>query len=277
MIDLHAYTTESGGGLMPHELIGHAAIVGVRVVAVTDRDTVAGIDAAAAVLPAGMTLVPGAEISCRAVVGGRPRSVRLLAYLVDRDDRAMSELLGRARDSAELRARRAVRLLRVEGYPVDWPQAADEARGAPVSRGHIAAALVAAGVVPTVDVALGPAWLGVGGPFHIASRQPDVAAALTVVRGAGGVAVLGHPCASLPVELLRDLAARGLAGIEVDHPGHDADTRLRLRDVAAELRLLPIGGSGYDGPPGQLGSDTTPYATYQRLIAQAAGATPIRA
>ncbi|ABD11169.1 hypothetical protein CcI156_17970 [Frankia sp. CcI156] len=276
MIDLHAYTSESGGSLMPHELVAQAVVAGVKVLAITDRDTVAGIDPAAAVLPARMTLVPGVEISCQAVVGGRPRPVRLLSYLFDPDDRAVSELLGRARDSAELRARRAVRLLHMEGYPIDWPQVAAQTRGGPVGRRHIAAALVAAGIVPTLDAALGRGWLGAGGPFHVASRQPDITAALTVVRGAGGVAALAYPCASLPVDLLRDLAARGLAGIEVDHPEHDEDTRRRLLDVAGGLRLLPIGGSGYHRPPGRLGSETTPPAVYRRLMATATGTPPIR-
>jgi len=278
MIDLHTHTTASDGALMPQELVAHAAAAGLRVLAITDHDTTGGIEPAAAALPAGMTLLPGVEISCRAQVAGRVREVHLLAYLFVREDRALADLLGRVRDSRELRARRTVGLLRAEGHRIEWPQVAAVAGGAPVGGRHLAAAMVAAGIVSSVDVAFGPDWLG--GPFHAPMWRPEVTEALTVVRGAGGVGVLAHPCAPdgapLSVEFVADLAARGLVGIEVDHPDHDEDARRRLRHLADELTLLPIGSSGFHGPDtSRLGSDTTTPQVYARLIAHASGSPPI--
>ena len=277
MIDLHTYTSASGGSLLPPELVSHAATVGVTVLAITDHDTTAGIEAAACVLPAGLTLVPGVEISCREADGG----VHLLAYLFDQEDRVLAEMLGRIRDGREVQARRAVGLLRAGGHPIDWPQVTEVAGGAPVARRHIAAAMVTAGITATMELALGPDWLGPGGPLHTQAWRPTVARAITVVRGAGGVPVLAHPRAPggapLTAEQVTEMVARGLVGIQVNHPGHDSQARRELRELAARLHLVPIGGSGFHNPDAdRLGAASTSQAAYRRLVSEASGAAPIR-
>jgi predicted metal-dependent phosphoesterase TrpH len=269
MIDLHTYTTASDGQLTPQELVAYAVTVGVDVLAITDRDTTAGAAAAAAVVPAGLTLVPGVEISCREADGGR---VHLLAYLFDPGNRMLAETLGRIRDSREMQARRAVGLLRADGHPIDWPQVAMVAGGSRVGPRHVAAAMVTAGLAPTLEIALGADWLGLGGPLHTPAWRPTVARAITVVRGAGGVPVLAHPrapgSAPFTTEHVAEMAAHGLGGIEVNHPGHDDEARRELRELAATLGVLPIGGSGFQGPhTGRLGAASTSRAAYKELAA----------
>jgi predicted metal-dependent phosphoesterase TrpH len=95
------------------------------------------------------------------------------------------------------------------------------------------------------------------------------------------VPVFAHPAAvkrgrTVSEQVIVDLAAAGLAGIEVDHIDHDEDTRARLRVLAAETGLLVTGSSDYHGTRKavRLGANTTDEAVYEALVAQATGAKP---
>ena len=107
MIDLHAHSTASDGTTPPDALVREAAAAGLSVLALTDHDTTAGWSAAAEALPAGLSLVRGAEISCN----HRGVSLHLLAYLFDDSDPALTERLAQVRSSRLTRAQRMVELL----------------------------------------------------------------------------------------------------------------------------------------------------------------------
>src|SRR2546430_9956865 len=114
-IDLHAHSTASDGTCTPAELVTAAADAGLDVVAITDHDTTAGWAAAEAALPAGLTLVRGAELSCRWYGTEPPIALHLLAYLFDPADVALSAELARVRQAREHRAERMGELLRADG------------------------------------------------------------------------------------------------------------------------------------------------------------------
>lgn len=266
----------------------------LAVVALTDHDTTAGLAEAAAALPAGLTLVPGAEISCGTVVAdgrdgrgpraaaGRWVSLHLLAYLFDPAEPAFAAARAGVRAARLGRAERMVELLRSDGHPVEWERVRGFADGV-VGRPHVAEALVEVGLVPTVGHAFTPDWIGTRGRYWVGKDEPDVLEAIRLVRGAGGVAVLAHPYASkrgdvVGAEAIRAMAAAGLAGLEVDHPDHDQGQRTRLRALAAELDLVVTGSSDFHGPskPQGLGAETTAPAAYEALVAGASGAAPLR-
>jgi 3',5'-nucleoside bisphosphate phosphatase len=278
--DLHSHSSASDGTEAPAEVMRLAAEAGLDVIALTDHDTVAGHRAAAAALPAGLTLLPGMELSCRL----EGHSVHLLAYLFDPANERLAGEMAEIRESRLFRARTMVSKLAELGAPVTWDQVSEIAAGGVVGRPHIARALVDAGVVPTVADAFTPEWIGPGGRAHVARYALDPARAVRLVRGAGGVSVLAHPRGSArgwrtPDEVIEELAGAGLTGIEVFHPQHDERERAALSELANRLGLLISGGSDDHGDLTgyRIGTEVAPDGTYERLIEQATGAVPVTA
>src|SRR5947209_4265565 len=117
-IDLHTHSTASDGTLTPAELVVAASAAGLDVVALTDHDTTAGWPAAVAARPPGLTLVPGAELSCRWFAVAPPIALHLLAYLFDPEDAALAGALTTLRRGRAERAERMVALMRADGLDV---------------------------------------------------------------------------------------------------------------------------------------------------------------
>ncbi|MCU1677406.1 MAG: hypothetical protein JWM93_2164, partial [Frankiales bacterium] len=182
----------------------------------------------------------------------------------------------------ERRARAMVEALIGLGAPVTHAQVAALAGDATsIGRPHIARALVAAGVVPDVASAFTAEWIGAGGRAFAPKYTLDAAAAVALVRAAGGVPVFAHPAASKRGDIVTDediaaLAALGLAGVEVDHPDHTPEDRRRLRGLAGELGLFVTGSSDDHGEitGHRIGCETTEMAAYERLLEQATGVRP---
>ena len=276
--DLHCHSTASDGSCPPAEVMARARAAGLDVVALTDHDTVAGHAEARRALPAGLTLVPGMEMSCR--LAGH--SVHLLGYLFDPADAALAAECARIRASRRSRARAIVARLAALGAPVSWEQVSEIAGGGVVGRPHIARAMAAAGVIRSPDEAFGPDWLGPGGRAHVTRYAPGPVRAIALIRAAGGVPVLAHPRAAargwqLPDAEIARLAAAGLAGIEVRHPDHDHEERMALGALAGRLGLFASGGSDDHGrwTGYRIGCDTIAPQAYERLVMQATGAAPV--
>ncbi|MFD7560404.1 MULTISPECIES: PHP domain-containing protein [unclassified Streptomyces] len=277
-IDLHAHSTASDGTDTPAELVRNAAAAGLDVVALTDHDTVGGYAEAVAAVPAGLTLVTGAELSCRLDGVG----MHMLAYLFDPEEPELARERELVRDDRTPRAQTMVGKLRDLGVDVTWEQVARIAGTGSVGRPHIATALVELGVVPTVSDAFTPDWLADGGRAYAEKHELDPFDAIRLVKAAGGVTVFAHPLAvkrgeCVPEAAIAELAAAGLDGIEVDHMDHDADTRARLRGLAADLGLLTTGSSDYHGSRKtcRLGEYTTDPEIYGEITRRATGAFPV--
>ncbi|MEU7181855.1 PHP domain-containing protein [Streptomyces celluloflavus] len=277
-IDLHTHSTASDGTDTPAELVRNAAACGLDVVALTDHDTVGGHAEARAALPAGLTLVTGAELSCR--IEGV--SLHLLAYLFDPREPEFARERELVRDDRVPRARAMVGKLRDLGVPVTWEQVARIAGDGAVGRPHVASALVELGVVPSVSDAFTPQWLANDGRAYVGKHELDPFDAIRLVKAAGGVTVFAHPLAVkrgsvVPESAIAELAAAGLDGIEVDHMDHDAPTRARLRGLAGDLGLLPTGSSDYHGSRKtcRLGEYTTDPEIYGEIVRRATGAFPV--
>ncbi|WP_416977241.1 PHP domain-containing protein [Streptomyces sp. T028] len=277
-IDLHCHSTASDGTDTPAELVRNAAAAGLDVVALTDHDTTRGYAEAIGALPEGLTLVTGAELSCR--IDGV--SMHMLAYLFDPEEPALLAERELVRDDRVPRARGMIAKLQGLGVPVTWEQVARIAGDGSVGRPHVATALVELGVVPTVSDAFTQDWLADGGRAFVEKHETDPFEAIRLVKGAGGVAVFAHPGASkrgrtVPESAIAEMAAAGLDGVEVDHMDHDEDTRARLRGLAKDLGLLVTGSSDYHGSRKTcvLGEYTTDPEVYGEITRRATGAFPV--
>jgi len=269
-IDLHTHSTASDGTDPPAQVMRRAAEAGLDVVALTDHDTLAGHAEARRVLPPGLTLLAGLELSCR--LAGR--SVHMLAYAVDPQNTELAAECTAIVEARRSRARRMVEALRELGVGITWAQVEALAGGGVVGRPHIARAMVAAGAISRPEQAFTPEWIGPGGRAHVSRYAPDPQRAIGLIRGAGGAAVLAHPGAVSRSEKLSDetiagLAAAGMAGLEVAHPDHDHAERERLGALATMLGLVPCGGSDDHGSLTgyRIGQETTAPEAYERLIA----------
>jgi predicted metal-dependent phosphoesterase TrpH len=291
-IDLHTHSTASDGTDPPAEVVRRARQAGLDVLALTDHDTLGGHAEARQALggvvgpgpaergvvgpeqaePPGLTLVTGMELSCRL----EGRSVHMLAYGLDAFEG--SEL---ATECAAIvaarrsRGRHMVDRLRGLGVDITWPQVEALAEGGVVGRPHIARAMVAAGAISRPEQAFSPEWIGAGGRAYVSRYALDPVRALRLIAEAGGAAVLAHPGAlsrgrRISAETVSRLARAGLAGLEVQHPDHDQAERSRLGALAADLDLVPTGGSDDHGSltGHRLGQETCPAESYERLVAR---------
>ncbi|MFE4872350.1 MULTISPECIES: PHP domain-containing protein [unclassified Streptomyces] len=280
-IDLHTHSTASDGTDTPAELVRNAAAAGLDVIALTDHDTTRGYAQAIAALPGldrDLTLVTGAELSCRIDGVG----LHMLAYLFDPEEPELVRERELVRDDRVPRARGMVAKLRELGVPITWEQVARIAGDGSVGRPHVAEALVELGVVDSVSDAFVPDWLADGGRAYVGKHELDPFDAIRLVKAAGGVTVFAHPLALkrgqvVPESAIAELAAAGLDGIEVDHTDHDAPTRARLRSLARELGLLATGSSDYHGSRKavRLGECTTDPEIYGEITRRATGAFPV--
>ena len=277
VVDLHTHTTASDGTDSPCALVAGAAHAGIDVLAITDHDTTAGWDEARSALPAGMTLVPGVELSCVSADG---IAVHLLGYLFDPTAPALATELRHLRDERVRRTRVMAERMAADGLPID-PEAVLASAGASVGRPHLGQALIRAGVVTTMDEAFaGP--LSRRGAYYEEKRDVAVVEAVAMVTRAGGVSVLAHARAASRGRTLDDaaiaaLADAGLRGLEVDHHDHTPADRAHLRALAGRLGLVPTGSSDYHGANKtvRLGAEHTALDQYERLVSGATGSVAV--
>jgi 3',5'-nucleoside bisphosphate phosphatase len=273
VIDLHTHTTFSDGTFTPEELVALARERGLTAVAVTDHDSTEGIGRALdAAKDGGPEIVPGVEFST--VRDGQ--GIHVLAYWVDlHHDRFQAELR-RLRGDRFSRGEQMVAKLRELGHPISFERVRDIAEGKNIVRPHIAQALVEAGVVPTIEDAFTPALIKDGGRAYVEKHALDPVAALELIKEADGLAVVAHPGLfreglGVPDEVIVELAAAGLDGIEARHPDHPPGAETRYRDMARRLGLVVTGSSDCHGTrydPVRLGSVTTDPKEFARLRAK---------
>jgi predicted metal-dependent phosphoesterase TrpH len=261
-VDLHAHSCRSDGVLEPLDLVGEAAAAGVQVLALSDHDTLAGVRELVApgspVLP--LELLPAVEINSVAV--GIPQlwegELHILGLGVDISDDFFEATLDHQRGSRLTRFNRIVDRLRQLGFPID--EEADRLlagqgaeRGASLGRPQIARCLVAARFASSVNDAM-QRLLARGKPAYVPREGLGPAEAISAIRAAGGLPSLAHFAdAYVRRDLVQELAGFGLGGLEVHYRHFDAETISDLAAVAAEVHLVPTGGSDYHG-------DTETYA-----------------
>ena len=252
-VDLHTHTLRSDGLLTPVELVTAAADAGVKLLAITDHDTLAGVRELRrdGTIPDGLEVVPGIEINT--VVEDRGNvmegEVHILGLGVDPNDEALEAALARQRDARRLRFDRMVEKLRAQGVPIDralegLPATTEEDA---LGRPRLARALIRCGYAQSVEDAFRQ-HLSRGRPAYVPRQGLGPREAIQAIRDAGGLASLAH-YAEAPEHLLwmRALIDMGLNGLEVYYRAYDQETVATLRGIAEDLRLVMTGGTDYHG------------------------------
>ncbi len=262
-VDLHVHTNASDGELSPAELVGVAVQFGLQVIGITDHDTTAGInDAVAAAASAGLTVVPGLEISTD-IPGSE---VHVLGYHIDIDAPQLREKLSLFRDSRLNRARGMTEKLGSLGLHLDWERIEEIADGAVIGRPHIAQALQERGYVSTIGEAF-DRYIGRNGPAYVERYKMTPAEAVQTILASGGVPVLAHPLQILHV--VPGLVQAGLAGLECYYTGYTSDDVQLLVGLAERYGLVATGGSDFHGelvqPDNFLGGVVVPFSAVEGL------------
>ena len=242
MLELHSHTTCSDGSLTPAELVEFAARQGVKALAITDHDTMAGWDEAiSAAAPLGVEIVPGLELST--VYNGR--SMHILGFYPD-----MEKLRSPLQERVEGRKRRAVKMaekLADLGFPIELP---DMSGALAPGRPHIASALRKAGHVKSNNEAF-ERFLKDDGPAYVPYEKFTAREGIELLLSCGAVPVWAHPYifrGGTVETILPELVEAGLMGLEVYHPTHSASQTRKLEEYCREYGLVMTGGSDYHGP-----------------------------
>jgi 3',5'-nucleoside bisphosphate phosphatase len=248
MLELHCHTTYSDGTLTPKQLVEAAVQAGVKALAITDHDTVSGWEEAIEVANVyNLEIIPGVELSTvhhgksLHILGFYPDATKLTPPLFERVE-------GRQR-----RAQQMVDKLTELGYPISLPNLGE---GVAPTRPHIANALVEAGYFSSTREAFDRV-LGDNQPAYIQYEKFSIIEGIALLRNCGAVPVWAHPYlfrGGAVEEVLEELIAAGLMGVEVYHPSQSFYQRKTLATLCQQYGLLMTGGSDYHGPSPKPGS-----------------------
>jgi len=280
VIDLHTHSTASDGSCSPEKLVELAIGVGLSVLALTDHDTLEGIELCRARCAAtGLRFIAGVEIEIdgAGALGSRPGAggeFHLLGLGLSPHREELESALGRLREERHARNVRMVEKLNKDGIPVTMEELNEIAGGSVVSRAHFARLFMHKKIVNSVDVAFSR-LIGKGRPYYEPRACLPLAEATRLIHAADGIAVVAHPISlGLKGPALRQFLSscrdQGVDGLEVWHPNHTLRESARFQGLASGLGLLVTGGSDFHGehmPHRKLGYSAAGRAIPDALLA----------
>ncbi|NWF67888.1 MAG: PHP domain-containing protein [Chloroflexi bacterium] len=246
-IDLHIHTTASDGDMTPQQLLNLALKRRLRVIAVTDHDNTHGSREVQRLAHDQLTVIPAIEL------GAEDHGlIDILGYFIRpaalADQTPFQHWLSELRQDRQQRARRMVQRLAEIGIPISFERVQELANGAPITRPHIARALVEAGHAESIKDAFNR-YIDEHAPAYVPRKRLAPEDAIAKLHQVGACAVLAHPARvkNYPA-LIERLVLHGLDGVEVVHPDNSADVRLNLRGLAKQYNLVMTGGSDFHRP-----------------------------
>ena len=263
LIDLHVHSSVSDGALSPREVVRLAGEVGLKAIALTDHDTVAGVaEALAASKEFGVEVIPGVEISTEIANG----ACHVLGYFVDHINAPLGEILEAAREGRRIRNLKILERLNQIGFKLTMDEVASRVKDGVLTRSHFAAALLEKGYARTWDEVF-EKWLGHGKPAYVPRVRVTPPEAIRVIHGAGGLAVLAHPRqlnrgVKETDAYISELAAAGLDGVETHSSDHTPNLGRHYKATALRLGLVETGGTDWHG---RQSADTAPEGRHVNI------------
>ncbi|MBO4640961.1 MAG: PHP domain-containing protein [Treponema sp.] len=248
MIDLHVHTTASDGQYTPAQIIEKAAEKKITAIAITDHDTVAGLEeGAAAAKEHGITFVPGVELNISYPTG----EFHLLGLGFKQISPSLTEILDNLVKNRELRNIQIIEKMREAGVDITLDEMRADFPDTVLGRPHFAAELVKKKVVKTRQQAF-DRYLAKGRPWYVARVGSNLDEAIVAIKESGGVPVIAHPMSlylswgKLP-DALQNFYERGVMGLEAFHPGARVTECLRLEELAQKIGYFVTAGSDFHG------------------------------
>lgn len=248
LIDLHVHSTASDGSLTPTEVVNRAAGLGLTAMALTDHDTVSGIDEALkAAKDLDMEVIPGIEVSCIY----KEKEIHILGLYIDHTN---PELLSFLKEASRKRYDRNMEMLAAfnkDGFEITVEDVHCGNPKTVITRAHFARALLTRGYVSSVDQAFRK-YLNPDRPYYRSRELITPEEVLNALQAAGGFPVLAHPLQyklgwAGTEELVSMLKEHGLCGLECFHSSNNQDESGKLRKLAKKYALAPTGGSDFHG------------------------------
>jgi hypothetical protein len=267
-VDLHIHSNASDGRYSPAEIVRTAATVGLKVIALTDHDTIDGLVPAieAAKEFPSLMLIPGVELSTDIPSG----EVHVLGYFIEYSDQELKASLERMRNSRANRADKMVAKLKELGCNIELERVKEIAGNGALGRAHIAQALLEKGYIGSFKDAF-TKYIGHGCPAYVGREKLTPAEAVKLVLKANGLPVLAHPFTALnPEEVIKELKTVGLVGMEVYYAGYLPTEVNSLLGLAQKYDLIPTGGTDYHGIDATsditIGGTDVPIQSVERLM-----------
>jgi predicted metal-dependent phosphoesterase TrpH len=262
--DLHLHTQFSDGTFTPEELVLHAQKHGLACIALTDHDTVEGCARAAAACAAvKMEFIPGAELTAELT----DTEVHILGYFLDPQNPLLLEKLARFQLDRQNRIHEMCAALNQQGIPLKAEAVFALANCKSPGRPHVARALVKEKLIGNLDEAF-ERYLKKGRPAWVPKTKMSALESVELIHQAGGLAVLAHPGLNRTDEIIPDLVAAGLDGIECFHTKHSTVMAERYLEIAEKHGLLVTGGSdchGFSKKAPLIGTVRLPYEHVERM------------
>jgi predicted metal-dependent phosphoesterase TrpH len=272
--DLHLHTQFSDGTFTPEELVERASRLGFATIALTDHDTVEGCDRATAACAAmQMEFISGTELTAE----HGDVEVHILAYFVDTKNQTLLKRIAGFQADRQNRIHEMVAALNQLGIPLKPETVFALANCKSPGRPHVARALVKAGLVANLDEAF-ERYLKKGRPAWVPKTKMSALESVELIHQAGGLAVMAHPGLNHTDDIIPDLVAAGLDGIECFHTKHSTVMSERYLEIAEKYRLLVTGGSdchGFSKKAPLIGTVKLPYEYVEKMKAKVAERKPV--
>ena len=248
MIDLHVHTTASDGQYTPAQIMQKAADLGINTIAITDHDTVAGLEEGRAEAEKlGINFVPGIEMN----INGSRGEFHLLGLGLERISTSLQTAIDNLQKNRVIRNEEMIAKMRADGVDITIEELYSHFPDTVIGRPHIAAMLVEKGLVRKRQQAFDK-YLAKGRPWYCERVGTNLDEAIVAIRESGGIPVIAHPMSlylswgKLPAAL-QDIYERGVMGLEAFHPGARMTDCLRLEECARKIGYFITAASDFHG------------------------------
>jgi hypothetical protein len=258
-IDLHIHSNCSDSTLTPQEIVRLAKEKGLRAVAVTDHDSVSGVqDAMSVGAELGVEVISGVELS----VSDGVSDIHILGYFVDHSDEFFLSELERFKAARLERVKKILAKLKQLEVDIELESVLEIAENGALGRPHVAEALLDSGYVDTFEEAF-RRYIGHRSPAYVPKLLLSPGDAFRLVEKAGGISALAHPGTVQRDDLIPEFVELGMKAIEVWHPKHDRGAVKYYMELARRYGLAVTGGSDSHGlrtASASVGSERVPYS-----------------